>query len=700
MRIFLYLLTPLLSFTYRLCAQTVEGTVIDRSGEPIGFVTVIMQETDSVFIAAVIAPEDGKFRFDRSPERCGRLIFQHLSYKTFVHEFCMDDIGEPLEIILEESGAEIDEVVVRATAPVVTVEGSALVYNGENLRRGRVVSTAYDMLLEVAGVYEEKEIIMLLGAGAPKIILNGEINSMPTETLYMMLRSIPAEEVEDIQVMYNAPSRYNTRGALINIQTKKGVMGERSVVGELSAGYTQSHSASGSGNGALFYKNNRLNVDLTAGYRYSNWYSATGNSARHTLDDGTHLIEREAKKNGDGDRINFRLGSDYTLRNEDRLSVSYLLNHRTSDARNRSVTDFVSPEGYTVGSLILSDTKEDTHNAHIEYRGHGGYTVGGDYIRYRDRTGNDYTDFLDGTTLTNYLYDSEQKISHWKLFSNYDIDFSERSTLNVGFNGGYYTTRSFTGYLPQDGNTAALDPDSRIRQSERTVTVFGDFTHRFNDRTNLKAALQAEYFNSCFEDEDQKRTLWNEWSFFPDLSITDRSPKGNITQLTLSTDKRYPGYWALNPQSTQVDPYEYIAGNPEVKPSMSYHTQLAYILKSKYTFVAFATIQPDYSAQMPHQDPDELKFIYTFVNLKRNTTAGVTAMAPVRAGNFYSLDISANGFLQKQVSDDYFGQKLDRSKLVGVGMLKNNFRIRREYPQVTLNIDFRYQSNAIQGYST
>lgn len=94
---------------------------------------------------------------------------------------------------------------------------------------------------ELPGVIEMNGGLQLAGQGVT-VILDGKVTTLSTEQLYSLLRSIPASRIEKAEVMYNAPARYQVRGALINITLKQSAGGPDSWQGELYAKYRQKHN--------------------------------------------------------------------------------------------------------------------------------------------------------------------------------------------------------------------------------------------------------------------------------------------------------------------------------------------------------------------------------------------------------------------------------------------------------------------------
>ena len=114
----------------------------------------------------------------------------------------------------------LPEVMIIGERPVVKASQGKLVYDLPQLIRDLPVDNAYDAVKELPGVTEMNGGLQLAGQGVT-VILNGKVTTLSVEQLYTLLRSIPASRIEKAEVMYNAPARYQVRGALINVQLKQ-----------------------------------------------------------------------------------------------------------------------------------------------------------------------------------------------------------------------------------------------------------------------------------------------------------------------------------------------------------------------------------------------------------------------------------------------------------------------------------------------
>ena len=122
----------------------------------------------------------------------------------------------------------------------------------------------------------------------------------------------------------------------------------------------------------------------------------------------------------------------------------------------------------------------------------------------------------------------------------------------------------------------------KSRRREQTLNFYAGFNKSFGDKLSLDVSLATEQFHT---------PVWNEWNLYPTLNLSYVPSAGNIWQLSFSSDKNYPDYWATQDAISYLGGgYSEIHGNPFLKPNIDYQAQLTYVLKSKYMFTAWYTI--------------------------------------------------------------------------------------------------------------
>lgn len=207
----------------------------------------------------------------------------------------------------------LPEVMITGERPVVKASQGKLVYDLPRLIHDLPVDNAYDAVKELPGVTEMNGGLQLAGQGVT-VVLNGKVTTLSTEQLYALLRSIPASRIEKAEVMYNAPARYQVRGALINVQLKQTTDGPASWQGELYAKYNQKHYENFEERASMLYNGNKFSIDFLYSHKHGRTYNTTDKDAMHTLADGSvHPMKTGEVKVGRSHTHDFRVGTDYNI---------------------------------------------------------------------------------------------------------------------------------------------------------------------------------------------------------------------------------------------------------------------------------------------------------------------------------------------------------------------------------------------------
>ena len=700
-RILYYMMFLLVTGNGMLIAQnTIHGKVTDTDNIPVDGVAVVLQTLDSVYVDAVVTDSLGLFNLNRAADQAYRLLFQHLLYEPFQQEISQADAGT---IRLTTKDYELDGVVVKAERPKVKVENGALKYDVPQLMKDKSVSNAFEAVKQLPGIIGGADEIQLLGAGAPRIILNGQLTTMSPDQLITMLKSIPSSRVKNVEVMYNAPAKYNIKGAVINVILDKGSTEGTALQGEAGVDYLQKHFATGKAHANLLYSTSNLTVDFLVNGEKGRYFEGENIIARHTLENSVTEVYQSGRGNGRINSGDMRLGVDYKLKNEDKLSAAYTLGGNNIKKNRVAETSFsVLQDAETSDQRFSRTTGEDKvtlHNIRVQYDGHTGITAGMDFTRYSSPSFQNFLENRGQETLTDMQNNSKQNISQWALFANHTHTFATGWTLNYGVHGGYTSSKTYIDYLYNKGNGYEPEPDllENNTQKEYTGNLFAEVSKDFVENFSATDSLKGEYLRSDYNSNGSKSTLWNDWTFFPNASLSYVFTPQHILQLNVNSDKTYPSYWEITPQITPINSYSVVMGNPALKPYRSYEGQFLYILKQKYTFMVFAQYEPDYFAQLPYQSSTELKNVFRYENMDYNLTAGIGAVIPFRIGEFMNSQFTAQGIRMRQKLDHFNDISFDNSKYLGQFFLNNTFTLSKSRPNLKLDLNGYYITGAVQG---
>ena len=693
-----YMILCLLMSLGEIMAQGISGKVMDGKEQPVDGVAVILQTLDSVYVDAVVTDTLGDFRLNHPLDQSYRLIFQHILYNMVEKEITTANVGT---VVLEEKDYQLAEITVKGERPQVKLEGGKLTYDVPQLMKDKTATNAFEIIKDLPGLIERNDNLELVGASRLNIILNGQLTTMSADQLIQLLKTMPASRVEKAEVMYNAPAKYNVKGALLNVVLSKNESETPSWQGETGVDYTQYRHAGGDAHVNLLYTNKGFSIDFLLNGNKRRDVMGEDMLARHTLNSGMTEISQHNRALVHVNRGTVRLGMDYTFANEDKLSLAYYLKgDKVLSDRDAftSYLDLSKPENKSEStSLVRDDGHSAIHNIRLQYDGHAGISAGADFTRYHSPSVLDYQD-TNGSR-TDMINNTRQDVSRWSVFLNKTHSFASGCGLNYGVHGGYASSKNYSEYLYDQGAGYEMDEEALEdnTQKEYIVDIFAEVSKSFGERFSATVGLKGEYFKSDYASSRENMNLWNEGALFPTVSLSYTFSPRHILQFDISSDKTYPGYWQVSPQVTPLNSYSEVAGNPLLKPYRTYEGQMVYIFRQKYMLVAFCEYTPDYFAQLPYQSDTELKTVFRFENMDYSLEAGLAVIIPFNVGRFWNSRITLRGWRMQEKNDNFHGISYNREAYLGLAHMSNTFNL-CDKPNLKMTIDGQYVTpGAIQG---
>lgn len=693
-----YMILCLLMSLGEIMAQGISGKVMDGKEQPVDGVAVILQTLDSVYVDAVVTDTLGDFRLNHPLDQSYRLIFQHILYNTIGKKITTANVGT---VVLEEKDYQLAEITVKGERPQVKLEGGKLTYDIPQLMKDKTATNAFEIIKDLPGLIERNDNLELVGASRLNIILNGQLTTMSADQLIQLLKTMPASRVEKAEVMYNAPAKYNVKGALLNVVLSKNESETPSWQGETGVDYTQYRHAGGDAHVNLLYTNKGFSLDFLLNGNKRRDVMGEDMLARHTLNSGMTEISQHNRALVHVNRGTVRLGMDYTFANEDKLSLAYYLKgDKVLSDRDAftSYLDLSKPENKSEStSLVRDDGHSAIHNIRLQYDGHAGISAGADFTRYHSPSVLDYQD-TNGSR-TDMINNTRQDVSRWSVFLNKTHSFASGWGLNYGVHGGYASSKNYSEYLYEQGAGYEMDEEALEdnTQKEYIADIFAEVSKSFGERFSATVGLKGEYFKSDYTSSRENMNLWNEGALFPTVSLSYTFSPRHILQFDISSDKTYPGYWQVSPQVTPLNSYSEVAGNPLLKPYRTYEGQMVYIFRQKYMLVAFCEYTPDYFAQLPYQSDTELKTVFRFENMDYSLEAGLAVIIPFNVGRFWNSRITLRGWRMQEKNDNFHGISYNREAYLGLAHMSNTFNL-CDKPNLKMTIDGQYVTpGAIQG---
>ena len=570
----------------------------------------------------------------------------------------------------------LPEVMVEGERPVVKALPGRLEYDLPRMIAQKPIDNVYDALKELPGVVEMNG-GLTLGARGVTVVLDGKVTNMSAGQLYSLLKSMPASRIERVEVMYNAPARYQVRGALINVRLRHRIGDPGSVQGEAFAKYDQRHEASFEERASLLYNGGKLSADFLYSHAHGESYHTTDKEARHwqEAEGEAYSVRNHERGHGRNHTHTFRLGAGYRFAENHSLDFVYNGSYDTSHYNQ-----------YTTGTqtaTTLGNQESWLHNGRLDYQAPFGLKAGAEFTWYHAPGSQRLVSEMDGTSMDFYTEDA-QRINAWKFYVSQEHQLKHGWGLNYGV---VYSTSVDNSYQRYSGNEG-LPSDMDSRRREQTLNVYAGFSKSFGEDLSVDFSLAAERYRT---------PAWDEWSWYPNLTATYKPSASHIVQLSFSSDKRYPGYWAVQDAVSYLGGgYSEVQGNPLLKPSKDYDVRLVYVLKSKYIFSAWFSHTEDYATQTLYQSPERLVEIYRYLNFDFQRQAGIQASLPFKIKKWLDSRLTLIGVWMREKDNDFYDMPFDRRICYGMAVWNNTVMLSTR-PDLRLTLNGFVRSKAHQG---
>lgn len=575
----------------------------------------------------------------------------------------------------------LPEVIVKAEKPIVKLVQGKMVYNMHNLLEKLPADNAYEALTRIPGVSDATGSISLLG-NEVTLIINGQATTLTQEQLADRLKAMPAAQLAKAEVMLSAPARYHVRGMAINIVTKDNA-GTNQLSGQMVGGLQQSRYSTGFGNLYLSMQRGKFGLDAQYQYVNGNSYSESSRIANHPLGSKRVNYYDETWQKSFGITHDYRLGMNYAFSKNHRLDIAYTGNWEKASSN-------IQTTGLSVGRTHY-DSHEYLHNVDVNYSLPFGLTLSGSYTYYRTPQ----QQWLDGTmqvdentteTERNLTSGSEQTINKWMFTADQTHSLSHGWGLSYGVQGQFASNKSYQNTLDKKGNILP-DATSSVDINERIWNMYAGFSKQVNKAISLEASVAAEQYHS---------PMWNKWRIYPTLNALWGINENHLLNLSFNSNSVFPSYWSTMSNVFYSSTYTEVHGNPDLKPYSYYNVNLMWQIKRRYTLMAFASLKPDYSVQLPYQTADRVAVIMKETNFDYSNNFGLQASAIFSAGKWFNGNVFAVGTYRHEKSSHFFDLPFNRKKLSAI--LGGTASVKLCKTQdVRLILNPFFQSKAIQG---
>ncbi|HZX27036.1 MAG TPA: TonB-dependent receptor [Telluria sp.] len=491
--------------------------------------------------------------------------------------------------------ATLPSVNVAAQRPVNRIDRE--VYDQKQDPENATTSAA-DALQKVPSVTVDADgSVALRGNRNVQIMVDGKPSAMlQGDNRGDALRSIPAENLDSIEVINNPGAQFGNDGGggpILNLvmRRERRPGGYGIATGGVGTNGRRNGFASGS------YNSGRWGFEGMAGV-FHNESRSTTEDERESTNPATGAVARSGYEGSShGANTNERVSGTvrYNLGDKETLDAQLTLTSRGSDSNGSTrYRRFGAGDALVDDYLRARDFDASSHS--WDWRGNyeRKETPEAGMLKLTVQGSGDLSD-NDSDYRNNVLFTSigtpaarnRQHVGNERRNLSTDGDY-ERNEAGAIMRLGYRLARADNiidnRYFDVQPDTLAEVPNpartNLFELTETVAAVYGEYQLRLNDRWGVKGGLRAEYTDTDLRQYTTGVGVRNHYfntipSFFATYKVSDDS------QLRLAWSHRIsrPGASALNPFVVYIDEFDLAAGNPYLKPSQSDSVELG--LESK-----------------------------------------------------------------------------------------------------------------------
>jgi outer membrane receptor protein involved in Fe transport len=578
--------------------KTVTGTVIDSAkNAPVSYATISIQDaTTAQPVKSILTKENGSFQLSGLPDKSLQMVIACVGYqhkKITIPRF--DDKGKADmgKIMVSAAANELKEVSVTAPKPLVKQEIDRISYDVQSDPESKVL-TAMDMLRKLPLItVDGDDNIQLSGSSNYRIFINGKPSALLVTNPKDVLKAMPANTIQKIEVITTPPAKYDSEGlaGIINIITVKKTEDGYNVTltGRYNIPWGPNTNVTGT------YKKGKFGISGYGGIGQQNKVTLPTYNARETFGNNPSMLSQDGTRSFGGHFLYSSVQLSYEIDTLNLLTSSLNYNRGGFLLNNYRHVDFTSSD--------FDQSYDFYNNGGFHWRG---TDVGLDYQHGFKRSKDQlltmsykYSYSLNGNNATvnninrvnyndpdyNQLNDAGSKEHTFQLdyvepVNKLNIEAGAKAILRTNYSDfeSNLFSPTLNEYIPDPSRTNDFNYQQNI------YSAYNSYQLKLTKWT-FKGGLRYEHTNINADFKSTNTTLNSGYdNFVPSVSIMHML-KGNASFTFGYTNRiQRPGIDQLNPFVNKNDPRFISSGNPNLSPVVNHLFELNFTKTGKGTF--------------------------------------------------------------------------------------------------------------------
>jgi len=573
-----------------------KGIIADSLDQkPVGFITIVVKDSTTLqMVNRTLSKEDGSFEIADLTRQTYQVTIAAIGYRTKVmyvparlwHVGKTADLGR---LFLSTTTNELQTVSVTASKPVIKQEIDRLSYDIQADPDSKAM-TVMEMLRKVPMVtVDGDDNIQLQGSSSYRIFINGKPSALMTNNPKDVLRSMPANTVQKIEIITTPPAKYDSEGlaGIINIiTTKKSTDGYNGAfTGRYNAPWGPGANLTGT------FKKDKFGISGFLGAsRQVNTTTGSVNYRETFSPQSTYLQTGDRSNNG-----SYRYGSAELSFEQDTLHL-LTAGFNYNKGGYKSASDFLTSFNSTSPS-VLPQSYNLLNNGSNGYTGidaNLNYQLGFKHNKdqlltasysysYFTNTQEDELRVINRVNYNNPDYDQQNDAGSKE--HTFQVDYVQpfrKLTIEAGVKAILRNNYSLSGaqnFSVIDGkNVLTEDPEraDNFNYRQNIYSAYNSYTYQLTNWT-VKAGVRLEQTQVDADFVTNSSVLEQNYiNLVPSLSIQRRFKNNQSLTLGFTNRLQRPGIWQLNPFVDRSNLQIIRTGNPDLQPVTSSLVELNY----------------------------------------------------------------------------------------------------------------------------
>jgi len=621
--------------------------------EPVPFAGItVISRADTLQRLATVADSTASAFFDLDTPGLYTVNITALDYQPLSKTIMVTAQDREFDMTMEAAGTSLNEVVIQAAKPLMRQEDDKTVIDPESLAAAS--TSGYEVLEKTPGIFVDQDGNIYLSSTTPATVyINGREMKMSRSDIATMLRSLPPNAIEKIEILRTPSARYDATGSggVVNVVLRKGV--KLGLTGSLTGGFQQGKYGNQFVGINVSNNNGPTSVYANLNYTRSNKYEIL-NTDRLIREDTVLRQEAYTTYPGNAYYTAFGVSHDFT----EKWNGSYdgRISYNSSDNKTENHNSFIARDNDRVLGSSL---------AHLN-NGIGAFLLNQDLAAgYKiDSAGSEWTgalSYIYSSARTDQLFQTQSAVPYGgdgmveskRHFLSFQSDLTYKLphtiTMETGIKSAFLSFRnnadyylSLNGMRTQDGSrTNAYRYRELINAAYLQASKgFGGFL--------LKAGVRVENTNmdgQQFVPGDTSFSI-RRTDFFPYVYFSRKIM--TIAKYDLRAYLVYrrtisrPSYEQLNPFPKYVDQFLSEVGNPALRPQFTHNYEANISVDERPLFaVGFNDAQDMFTNVYYQADSSRAQAYRTYDNIGRNKEFYLRGLGAIPPGGVYFFVLGA-----------------------------------------------------------